>query len=125
MSGKIDFFCCCLFFDAKKTLCSFRRKRFNWPAEVFSSDLLPFPTAPLSHTHLTARPATSPGGESALLTPAYGRLKGDERRPQSASARLVSSGSPTPSHNREHLTFVRAFRVYEAFKCDTSGNVTA
>jgi hypothetical protein len=92
----------------------FRRKRFNWPAEISRSrpSILSSVITPRSATmHHT----TSPGSESFF------------RRPKSSSGRPTSSGGPknstlTPVYRREDLTFVRVFRVYEAYKVDEQEN---
>jgi hypothetical protein len=88
----------------------FRRKRFNWPAEILKSRL-PIPASATIQRSPTVRSATS--SEPSFF-----------KRPGSSSGSPNSLTSPNLASNykREELTFVRVFRVYEAYRVDEPGS---
>jgi len=95
----------------------FRRKRFNWPAEAPRSRS-PIPSSATIQRSATIRSTTSPSSESLFF-----------KRPGSSSGRLnggaggpLASSTMTTSYKREALTFVRAFRVYEAWRVEEQEN---
>ncbi|KAF7966001.1 hypothetical protein HWV62_40505 [Athelia sp. TMB] len=91
----------------------FRRKRLCWSSEIPSSDI-PAQTTARPQTPLTARQSTNSADGASLSVPAS-----NGGRSRSASTSMGSGISFTPSRQREDLTFVRAIRVYEAFKVVT------
>jgi len=98
----------------------FRRKRFNWPAEL-PSLITSHPTVPQSapaHSDaISERPWITLGPESTARPPRSGSI-----RPRHSPGRQTNPSTPNspsmPPYNREDLTFVRAMRIYEAYKIE-------